>query len=115
MASVSTVAAMMSMSIRVFTLAWMRCCSELNNPSLILWPCRPGIVVALKTRTSAIVPSSRYPRTPRAAAAPSSLKSTVHETGSMTRRLGPMIFIPMMLCATSLVTIIAADSGLPFR
>jgi hypothetical protein len=33
----------------------------------------------------------------------------------MTKRLGPMMFIPMMLWATLFVTIMAADSGLPFR
>jgi hypothetical protein len=43
------------------------------------------------------------------------LKSTVHETGSMTKRLGPMMFILMMLWATSFVSIMADNSGLPFR
>jgi hypothetical protein len=55
------------------------------------------------------------PKDPQCYPAPSSLKSTVHVTRSMTRRLGPMMFIPMILWATSFVTIMAADSDLPFR
>jgi hypothetical protein len=33
---------------------------------------------------------------------PRLVKSTVHETGSKTKRLGPMMFIPMMLWANRL-------------